>query len=153
ESCPRSGECRAQTAQCAWAKLSGVQRTVIAVKTQDGQTICATFDRCDTDPHLPTCARLARVPIERRWIKPLGPLLAGGEWPVRPPPPGGVSVSGAGGARRPLRGGVLAAGASGLRATHAQERNCTPDDDVFGRADTSRFSLYYDSLRRRVPAR
>src|SRR5262245_64774512 len=70
----------------------------MAVKTQDGQTVCATFDRCDTDTHLPTCARLARVPIERRWIKPLGPLLAGGERLVRPPPPGGVSVSGVGGA-------------------------------------------------------
>src|SRR5262245_63409316 len=79
-------------------QLSGLQRTVIATKTQAGQTVCATFDRCDTGPHLPTCARLARVPIERRWIKPLGPLLAGGERPDRPPPPGGVSVSGVGGA-------------------------------------------------------
>src|SRR5262249_32140220 len=87
------GNVGARTAQCAWAKLSGVQRTAIAAKTQDEQTICATFDRCDIDPHLPTCARLARVPIERRWIKLLGPLLAGGERPVRPPPPGGVSVS------------------------------------------------------------
>src|SRR5262245_64213474 len=98
----------------------------MAVKTQDGQTVCATFDRCDTDPHLPTCARLARVPIERRWITPLGPLLAGGERPVRPPPPGGVSVSGVGGAAAARRGRVLAAGASGLRADRRTRKELHP---------------------------
>src|SRR5258705_10044294 len=30
-----------------------------------------------TQARMPTCAPWARVPIKRRWIKPLGPLLAG----------------------------------------------------------------------------
>src|SRR5262249_15721375 len=132
-------------AQCAWAKLSGMQRTVIAAKTQDGQTICATFDRCDIDPHLPTCARLARVPIERRWITPLGPLLAGGERPVRRRRQ----------AASPCRGAEEfgEAGRGGGGRSEGQERNCTRDDDVFGRADTSRFSLYCDRLGRGVRGR
>src|SRR5262249_32045966 len=103
-----------------------MQRTVVAAKTQDGQTVCVTFDRCDTGPHLPTCACLARVPIERRWITPLDPLLAGGERPVRPPPPGGVSVSGVGGGAAARRGRVLAAGAGGLGADRWKRKNLHP---------------------------
>src|SRR5262249_34245510 len=101
-------------------------RTAIAAKTQDEQTICATFDRCDTDPHLPTCARLARVPIERRWIKPLGPLLAGGERPVRPPPPGGVSVSGAGEAAAVLTGTSSRGGRRRVAADRRKRKDRPP---------------------------
>jgi hypothetical protein len=34
-------------------KIAGMQRTVMAVETYDGQTICATFGRCGMNPHCP----------------------------------------------------------------------------------------------------
>src|SRR5262249_36128509 len=54
---------------------------------------------------------------------------------------------GGGGGEWGQRGGAGGGGADG------QERNCPRDDDVFGRADTSRFSLYCDRLRRGVRSR
>src|SRR5262249_24859464 len=56
-------------------RIAAMQRTAIAGECITGERLCDVWSLRHW-PALPTCAPLARVPIKRPWIEPLGPSLA-----------------------------------------------------------------------------
>jgi hypothetical protein len=159
---PRRESC--QQSRSAMSRLRPEQTAASGPKTCAQQRSYATFGHCGAGRAFPTCAPLARVPIKRRWIKPLASCLqpsvacerraAGSPAAARrrlrvgrrrkPWPP----------ARRQVNSlhGRLQQRAAGCGRTDGTRKGLSRDHDVLGRADTSRFSLYRDGLRRRVGA-